>query len=366
MKHEIKIVDYRPEHQPYFESLNRAWIEKLFTMEPVDEFVLTDPEEAILKKGGAILMAEYNGVVAGTVGLRKVDVFTYEFTKMAVDENFRRLGIAEAICYASFKKARQLGARQVILYSNTLNTGAIKLYEKIGFKHVEVEQGVYKRANVKMIIDITSAVRAARLYDRHIQPAKIKIVEADVTHAAIIAAIGKKSFRYAFEEIFNSREELFEYLEFTYDPIKLTKSIRKENNVYLLAYADGKPVGFAKIKKHSLSDLIESPVQTELQKIYVLPEYRGNGAGSALMEEVKNITNEVNPDYLWLDVHTNNERAARFYEKNGFQKIGNYFFTIGSQTFKYYVMQMPVAKDYIYKNCGTDSTPQSLYGSPAC
>jgi len=58
----IKIVDYRPEHQPYFESLNRVWIEKLFTMEPVDEFVLTDPEEAILKNGGAILMAEYGGL----------------------------------------------------------------------------------------------------------------------------------------------------------------------------------------------------------------------------------------------------------------------------------------------------------------
>ena len=47
-----------------------------------------------------------------------------------------------------------MGAKQVILYSNTKNAGAIKLYEKIGFQHVEVEQGVYKRANVKMVIDI--------------------------------------------------------------------------------------------------------------------------------------------------------------------------------------------------------------------
>jgi len=42
-----------------------------------------------------------------------------------------------------------LGAKKVILYSNTKNAGAIKLYEKIGFQHVEVEQGIYKRANVK-------------------------------------------------------------------------------------------------------------------------------------------------------------------------------------------------------------------------
>jgi ribosomal protein S18 acetylase RimI-like enzyme len=151
---EIRIVDYRPEHQPYFEAFNRAWIEELFVMEPVDEWVLTNPGKSILENGGVILMAEYDGVPAGTVALRSVSENVYEFTKMAVDKNYRRLGIAEALCYASFRKAKELGATKVILYSNKLNAGAIKLYEKIGFRHIEVEQGVYQRANVKMEIDM--------------------------------------------------------------------------------------------------------------------------------------------------------------------------------------------------------------------
>ncbi len=166
MNNLITIVDYRPEHQPYFEKFNRAWIEAWFEMEPVDEWVLTNPDKAILETGGAILMALYNGEVAGTVGLRKVDDETYEFTKMAVDEHFRRKGIAEAISYASFIKAKELGAQQVILYSNTKNAGAIRLYEKIGFRHLKVEPGVYKRANVKMTIDITTAVKAAEQYEQ--------------------------------------------------------------------------------------------------------------------------------------------------------------------------------------------------------
>jgi ribosomal protein S18 acetylase RimI-like enzyme len=165
----ISITDYRPEHQPWFEAFNRQWIEELFEMEPVDEWVLTNPEEAILQPGGAILMGEYNGIPAGTVALRKVDPETFEFTKMAVGKNYRRLGIAEAICYASFKKAQELGAKKVILYSNTKNAGAIKLYEKTGFRHVQVEPGVYKRANVKMVIDIDTALRAAKKYDELIQ-----------------------------------------------------------------------------------------------------------------------------------------------------------------------------------------------------
>jgi ribosomal protein S18 acetylase RimI-like enzyme len=160
----IEIVDYRPEHQPYFEAFNRAWIEELFEMEPVDEWVLTNPDKAILEGGGAIIMAEYDGVPAGTVALRKVAPDVYEFTKMAVDSNYRRRGIAEAISYASLLKAKELNASKVILYSNKLNAGAIKLYEKIGFRHLEVEPGVYKRANVKMEIGIEEAVEAALHY----------------------------------------------------------------------------------------------------------------------------------------------------------------------------------------------------------
>lgn len=148
----IKIVDYKPAHQPWFEKLNRYWIEKYFVMEPVDEFVLTNPEEALLKPGGAILMAEFDGEIAGTVALRKVDDTTYEFTKMAVDIKFQRKGIAEALSNASFKKAKKLGADKVILYSNSVLTPAISLYEKLGFRHVPVVDVEYKRSDVKMEI----------------------------------------------------------------------------------------------------------------------------------------------------------------------------------------------------------------------
>src|SRR5687767_8696740 len=97
----IQIVDYRKEHQPYFEKFNRAWIEKYFWLEDLDRYVLTHPEEAIIQPGGAVFMALYDGVPAGTVALKKVNHETYEFTKMAVDEPFRRKGIAEALSHAS-------------------------------------------------------------------------------------------------------------------------------------------------------------------------------------------------------------------------------------------------------------------------
>lgn len=156
----IEIIDYLPAHQPWFEKLNREWIQEHYELEPVDLFVLQHPDEAILNKGGAILMALYNGEVAGTVALRKTDDKTFEFTKMAVDKNFRRRGIAEQLSMASFHKAKELGADRIILYSNTLQAAAIKLYEKLGFQHLPVESGVYKRANVKMKIELDQVLHS--------------------------------------------------------------------------------------------------------------------------------------------------------------------------------------------------------------
>lgn len=150
----IRIVDFEPAHQPYFEKLNRRWIEQYFEMEAIDEYVLTRPVEAIIETGGAILMALVDGVPAGTVALRKMDDHSFEFTKMAVDENFRRRGIAEALSYASFEKARELGADTVILYSSSRLQPALRLYEKIGFRHLPVEQAEYRRSDVKMMIEL--------------------------------------------------------------------------------------------------------------------------------------------------------------------------------------------------------------------
>jgi ribosomal protein S18 acetylase RimI-like enzyme len=150
----ISIVDYEDCHQQYFEKFNRRWIEQYFEMEAVDEFCLTNPGEAILKTGGAILMALCDDIPAGTVALKKVDESTYEFTKMAVDETFQRRGIAEALSHTSLQKAKELGATTVLLYTNSILAPAIRLYEKIGFRHIDVEPGTYKRADVKMVIDV--------------------------------------------------------------------------------------------------------------------------------------------------------------------------------------------------------------------
>lgn len=149
LKTELQIFDFEKQHQPSFERLNRQWIEKYFSMEPLDYLILQDPEEHILKKGGKILMASCNGAIAGTVALKFIGEREYELTKMAVDENFQGQKIGQALGAAAIRHANDAGAKRIVLYSNTMLKPAIALYSKLGFREIPVD-GPYKRTNIKM------------------------------------------------------------------------------------------------------------------------------------------------------------------------------------------------------------------------
>ena len=103
----LEMIEYQPEHQPWFEKFNRQWIEEYFWMEPIDFEVLQRPDEYIISKGGKILVATYNKEIAGTVALKFVDAKTYEFTKMAVDSKFRGLKVGQALGEEAISKAQK-------------------------------------------------------------------------------------------------------------------------------------------------------------------------------------------------------------------------------------------------------------------
>ena len=145
-----EILDYKPEYQPYFEKFNKAWLEEYFYVEPIDEWVLWDPEEAILKEGGSIYFARYEDQVVGAAALKAAGPGVFELTKMAVDQNFRGSGIGRFLCKQVIEKAKESGAQKLILYSHTSLAPAIHIYRSLGFREIPLETGKYKRADIMM------------------------------------------------------------------------------------------------------------------------------------------------------------------------------------------------------------------------
>ena len=150
----LSILDYQPAHQPAFRALNHEWISHYFTLEPIDNEMLDDPQGYILNPGGHIFMASYDGDLVGTCALINEHGGVYELAKMAVSPRAQGLGIGWALGIAVLDKARELGASRVELLSNSRLTPALKLYEKLGFRHVPVPPTLYQRTDVKMVLDL--------------------------------------------------------------------------------------------------------------------------------------------------------------------------------------------------------------------
>jgi ribosomal protein S18 acetylase RimI-like enzyme len=49
---------------------------------------------------------------------------------------------------------KELGAQQIILYTNHLLTAALHLYKKYGFEQVQAETTKYIEADIKMVLNL--------------------------------------------------------------------------------------------------------------------------------------------------------------------------------------------------------------------
>ncbi|WP_207842783.1 GNAT family N-acetyltransferase [Williamsia soli] len=67
----------------------------------------------------------------------------------------------------------------------------------------------------------------------------------------------------------------------------------------------------------------------ELSKCYVLPGAHGGGVAHRLMAQTLELAHERGGAGVWLGVNELNTKAQRFYEKNGFGKVGRKRFLIG-------------------------------------
>lgn len=146
----MEIVEINAEISHHFDAINRQWIAKYFIIEPIDEAVLSNPYEQIIHPGGAILFAMDEDQILGTVALKKHNAETVELTKMGVYEHARNKGAGKVLIQAALDKAKTMGFKKIILYSNRKLENAIHLYRKTGFTEFSTCEQHYERCDIQM------------------------------------------------------------------------------------------------------------------------------------------------------------------------------------------------------------------------
>lgn len=153
----ITVVPFRRDLAGHFRRLNLDWIERLFAIEAPDRKALDDPEQSIIAKGGMIFFAvdSSDNAVTGTVAMIRASDTRCELAKMAVAATHQRRGIGELLGCAGIAWAKDCGFRTVFLETNSRLANAIRLYERLGFRHAaDPHPSDYARADVYMELPI--------------------------------------------------------------------------------------------------------------------------------------------------------------------------------------------------------------------
>ena len=145
----IAIVEFKKKYSEQFFMLNKAWIEESWHLEDSDKKDLLNPDK-IVQNGGQVFFALEDQIAIGTVAMIKSSDDRFELAKMTVQEDCRGNGIANMLMDACLKFAKENKAKEIFLISNNTLRIARNLYDKYGFKEVDLDSKKYDRGNVKM------------------------------------------------------------------------------------------------------------------------------------------------------------------------------------------------------------------------
>jgi len=104
--------------------------------------------------------------------------------------------------------------------------------------------------------------------------------------------------------------------------------------IILIAAEDGVPLGYSMLVRGPIADpevakVVDAGTSIELSKFYLAADRHGSGVAATLMAATLAEAAATGASFCWLGVNQQNERAAKFYAKHGFEVVGVKRFLVG-------------------------------------
>ncbi len=147
--------------------------------------------------------------------------------------------------------------------------------------------------------------------------------------AVALSAFARRVFHDTFAAD-NTPEDMAVYLAQAFSPAKQLAELEDARRVCLLMEADGILIGYASLLDSAPHAAVVAGHPVELERFYVDQRWHGRGVAASLMDAARTVARAWQGDVLWLGVWERNAKAIRFYEKQGFERIGAQTFRLGS------------------------------------
>ena len=157
----------------------------------------------------------------------------------------------------------------------------------------------------------------------------MNIEKATIEDIDLLLELGKTTFAQTFAAD-NTPENMAAYMNRAFTHEKLKSELENPNSEFYLMRVDEEAIGYLKVNTANAQTEPQPYDTLEIERVYVLKDFYGQGIGLKLLEKAIAISREKHLKSIWLGVWERNHRALRFYEKNGFQVFDKHVFKMGT------------------------------------
>lgn len=161
------------------------------------------------------------------------------------------------------------------------------------------------------------------------QNARYVIRPATTADLNLVRNISIEIFDYTFRHQ-NNPQDFDDYVEKAFNETQLQQELNNDNCLFFLVFDGDQDIAYAKLGRGNQEKGMEGYKTMEIERFYVRKEFQGKGVAQGLMEHCLKIATDEAFELVWLGVWEHNQKAIRFYEKQGFTISGSHPFWVGN------------------------------------
>ena len=159
---------------------------------------------------------------------------------------------------------------------------------------------------------------------------KLRIKVACTNDTVDLSNLGRTTFTETYAS-HNNQENFQKYLQDSFSEASTREQLEDPGNFFLIAQLDDKMIGYAKLQENNKPFHDKTINAVELERIYVLKDYQGEGVGKILLDDCLAFAQLRKYPVMWLGVWEENLDAIKFYQRQGFVVFGSQKFKLGDE-----------------------------------
>ena len=100
----------------------------------------------------------------------------------------------------------------------------------------------------------------------------------------------------------NTAEDMENYLATSFDEAKFRRELSDSNTDFFFVYSGEELAGYIKLNEAPSQSDVNDKTSLEIERIYILLKYQGEGLGALLMDKAISTARERGKEYIWLGV----------------------------------------------------------------